>query len=474
MVGVPSSKGCALCLKRSVKCDEARPSCSQCRRGGRTCPGYTRGMKFVDETVKLRSSGKTASLRCRWDSPLVDKHDRPSSRRLDSVKSRSDATLNRPLQSIKAERDQILASFISAMFPMGAVSEQKSFLGSWLWHVPPRIGRFTALDHAASSLALAYFSLASNDQLLLRRSQYDYGLALRALALTIVDKTKAYDAETLCATLLLQFYESMVHQTHEWIGHAGGAARLMQLRGARRCYESPFEYSMFLACRGSMISAALAAGEPCFLDAEEWKTVPDGLIDFPLLPNTHQLDNEIFGYSVAVPGLLKDMKEATSSSPDCQALLDRAQQVRRSIKNWRERYVSSESGLRMPGLIIQEPNSGSEDLFSLKYIYKDVASACFITTCDALSIMINQGIDNLSSAGDYGKESRDLAEAICMSVDYCSQVGYCGSNAMTFSLPIARSALPAMYHEWATAQIEYFSGKLDALRIKPNWSHSPE
>jgi hypothetical protein len=138
---------------------------------------------------------------------LVDKHDGQGARRLDSVKSRSDATLNRPLQSIKAEHDQILASFISAMFPMGAVSEQKSFLGSWLWHVPPRTGRFTALDHAASSLALAYFSLASNDQLLLRRSQYDYGLSLRALALTIADKTKAYDAETLCATLLLQFYE---------------------------------------------------------------------------------------------------------------------------------------------------------------------------------------------------------------------------------------------------------------------------
>ncbi|KAG7426164.1 Beauvericin cluster-specific repressor BEA4 [Fusarium oxysporum f. sp. raphani] len=52
MVGVPKSKGCLLCLQRSVKCDEERPSCAQCRRGGRACPGYVREMKFVDEGPK--------------------------------------------------------------------------------------------------------------------------------------------------------------------------------------------------------------------------------------------------------------------------------------------------------------------------------------------------------------------------------------------------------------------------------------
>lgn len=169
------------------------------------------------------------------------------------------------------------------------------------------------------------------------------------------------------------------------------------------------------------------------------------------------------------------MKQAANlTTPECQALLDRAQQLRRSIKSWREQYVSSDGGIRMPRLVIQEPNSDGEDPFSMMYVYKDVATVCLITTCDALSIMVNQGIDNLNSAEDYMKESRDLAEAIYMSADYCSQDGYCGSKSMAFSLPIARSALPAMYHEWATAQIEKFSGKLDALRIKPNWSHTPE
>jgi hypothetical protein len=41
-----------------------------------------------------------------------------------------------------------------------------------------------------------------------------------------------------------------------WIQHASGAALLMQWRGARQCYESAFEYSMFLACRGGIVGFA--------------------------------------------------------------------------------------------------------------------------------------------------------------------------------------------------------------------------
>jgi hypothetical protein len=123
---------------------------------------------------------------------------------------------------------------------------------------------------------------------------------------------------------------------------------------------------------------------------------------------------------------------------------------------------------------MRAPESDSEDLFSLNFVYNDVASACLITTCDAYSIVLNQGIDNLDTGRSHAKENRDLAEAICMSADYCSQAGYCGSVAMTFSLPIASSALPATYHRWANVQVEQFSGKLNALRIQSNWSYPPE
>ncbi|KAK7935167.1 hypothetical protein PG985_000662 [Apiospora marii] len=59
MVGVPGrSKGCKTCLKRRVKCDETKPTCDRCRRGGFECLGYARATEWrhtFQETVSKRN-----------------------------------------------------------------------------------------------------------------------------------------------------------------------------------------------------------------------------------------------------------------------------------------------------------------------------------------------------------------------------------------------------------------------------------
>lgn len=63
MVGVPRSSGCHLCRKRHVKCDAARPGCANCLRYGAACPGYDRGLKFVESKHQIwRRSGRQGSL----------------------------------------------------------------------------------------------------------------------------------------------------------------------------------------------------------------------------------------------------------------------------------------------------------------------------------------------------------------------------------------------------------------------------
>ncbi|KAK7952558.1 uncharacterized protein PG986_008286 [Apiospora aurea] len=64
MVGVPRSTACALCLSRRVKCDEIRPSCSNCVKYGADCPGYARGVKFVagKHVVKSRARRGTVAF----------------------------------------------------------------------------------------------------------------------------------------------------------------------------------------------------------------------------------------------------------------------------------------------------------------------------------------------------------------------------------------------------------------------------
>ena len=47
---------CLTCKRRRVKCDEARPACSPCRRLGLDCGGYTKDYVFRDESHRFASA----------------------------------------------------------------------------------------------------------------------------------------------------------------------------------------------------------------------------------------------------------------------------------------------------------------------------------------------------------------------------------------------------------------------------------
>ncbi|KAJ2983744.1 hypothetical protein NQ176_g486 [Zarea fungicola] len=248
-------------------------------------------MTFVDEGKKLRALGRRDFQKAADGAATeeVQCH-RPefNSKDIHPTSCNSGVPVNEDqpvwMSSPRAEQDQIVSCFISAMFPLGVVAMQTSLFGTWLWHIPPRLGGNAALDCAALAVALAFFGRTTGDALALRSSETSYGAALQHLAIMLKTERKQFEPEVLCATMLLGHYESFTGTGHAWIRHAGGASRLMRLRGARRSYESAFEYSMFLTSRGAIISEALLSEQPCFLEQEAWQAIPDGLIQFPLLP----------------------------------------------------------------------------------------------------------------------------------------------------------------------------------------------
>jgi hypothetical protein len=208
------------------KCDEARPSCSPCRRGGRACPGYARERKFVDEGPRLRQRPtRNANLRIPSRSSVKNSDSTPSgSIATVTLAPNGKCDVDNPsvcewhpggqcdtrwhhICTSRLDRDQLVSSFVSTMFPLGVASVQSSLLGSWLWHVPPRLGCSAALDHAALSLALAYFAHGSSDRALLPNAESSYTLALKCLAMAISNTSTRFDSDVLCATLLLGCYE---------------------------------------------------------------------------------------------------------------------------------------------------------------------------------------------------------------------------------------------------------------------------
>ncbi|KAL4970357.1 Zn(II)2Cys6 transcription factor [Aspergillus stella-maris] len=57
------SKGCGECRSRKIRCDQGLPSCSQCAKGNRPCPGYRDelSLMFRDESQQVVRKAKTGS-----------------------------------------------------------------------------------------------------------------------------------------------------------------------------------------------------------------------------------------------------------------------------------------------------------------------------------------------------------------------------------------------------------------------------
>lgn len=183
-------------------------------------------MKFVDEGTKLRTrrlakslnsiaSSKSQKVEAENSVPFDatsnlalynNRNDDSCFELMPQAHDLCDIRLS-PLESPRAEYSQLVSCFVSAMFPLGVTSVQTSLLGSWLWHIPPRLGSHSALDYAATSVALAYFGRVSGNGFALKSAESSYMVALRSLAIVLDNKSKQFDSEVLCATLLLGHYE---------------------------------------------------------------------------------------------------------------------------------------------------------------------------------------------------------------------------------------------------------------------------
>lgn len=54
-----------MCRERRIKCDETKPACLKCIRSGRSCSGYSHGLKLRDQTQKTIIKAKLGKTRGR-------------------------------------------------------------------------------------------------------------------------------------------------------------------------------------------------------------------------------------------------------------------------------------------------------------------------------------------------------------------------------------------------------------------------
>ncbi|CAH0016674.1 unnamed protein product [Clonostachys rhizophaga] len=102
-----------------------------------------------------------------------------------------------------------------------------------------------------------------------------YNKALSSLRKSLCDPTEAMSAETLCASICLSWYETMVdRRSSAWLAHSTASADLIQLRGPG-VHLTGFDRALLLAHHGLISSHALMQRKPSFMCEPAWIAVVD-------------------------------------------------------------------------------------------------------------------------------------------------------------------------------------------------------
>ncbi|KAL4992322.1 hypothetical protein BDW68DRAFT_97667 [Aspergillus falconensis] len=216
------SAACGPCRSRRLKCDQKRPSCSQCIRAKRECAGYrdVSAGRFYDQTeeVKRKNSPSSSS---RSQSPSRQQTLSPSTSLVG--------------QQIAVPLEDQGAAFALSRFLTRTVENN-------LVHIlnTPSARAVTASINAVGLAALSNIHQCPQ---LIRTARQEYVSALAETNAVLSDRMQATSNASLVAVTFLGLYELMTCDgsttlMDKYIKHLDGCLRILQLRGTQQLQDS--------------------------------------------------------------------------------------------------------------------------------------------------------------------------------------------------------------------------------------------
>ena len=246
------SKGCAECRSRKIRCDQARPACSQCTKASRACSGYRDqlSLMFRDESqqvVRKANSNATATRRATKSSKRAAvRAGTPASTSSTGQKSSRSPSLPLPQGTPTSEGSASdLTSFDSSPGRMVALKPAKKpdpeqqtlnvqpsyyptqdeavcyFLrynawpgAFWMLNATPDIFMQNNRSSSLQAMKAGVVSVGTGMLSRIRRcpslklaAEREYGTALRHMNSAVTDVVEARAHPTLAAVLLLAIFE---------------------------------------------------------------------------------------------------------------------------------------------------------------------------------------------------------------------------------------------------------------------------
>ncbi|KAF4121547.1 Fungal Zn(2)-Cys(6) binuclear cluster domain [Geosmithia morbida] len=339
------SRGCQMCRTRRIKCDETKPTCNQCAKSRRQCPGYKHDFDLVfrNETQaterRARKSQKAASQKLRngqagASSSSKDADAGSESQSAESVSKEVSITTPRNSRALQMAPDQQASCHFVSNFVM--VSRQ-GFSPGWMNYLMPLL----KIDRIPESLRLAFtacsFASIGNrvggGNTFARMAIAQYTQALSATHKALQDPATALTDATLASTLLLGVYEAISANrigSMAWGSHIEGAIQLVKARG-RSQLKTKVGVMLFSTVRTQMIGFMHANQTPPTMSAEWWTS---GDTHDTTACATQRLSIRVGELRAEVNRLLSTLDRTPDNIQLMLDLMRRCQMMDQELANW--------------------------------------------------------------------------------------------------------------------------------------------
>jgi hypothetical protein len=255
------------------QCDRATPSCSQCIRAHRDCPGYRNevDLMFRNESeavigkAKAREKNKAKS-KSRSHSPAIAS---PSGSK---EEPRSPSSEFSSLASIQEKDGGFFVETLAPKFSMFPTTEERA-LGyfnhnstTWFrnFDVTEELCSQTTVDEhllaSMSAVGLASFSHSVHAPALMVRARREYVSALKLTNVALRSPTEAKKDTTLFSVMILGIFETVTGNSERslaaWAEHMNGAAALVKLRGKDQ-FKTQAGLRMFLQVTSNLMLSCI-------------------------------------------------------------------------------------------------------------------------------------------------------------------------------------------------------------------------
>ncbi|CAI7639671.1 unnamed protein product [Penicillium pancosmium] len=216
-------------------------------------------------------------------------------------------------KAVALQQPQLALSFVMASFPCYFKLIESRVPITWIDYIAKQPGsNNSSFDWAVRCMTTTYLGSLHNDPRYLDEGRMYYFRSLRNLSKLLSDPHTAESDEALSTVIILGVFEMHVYTSLEgWKHHARGLRTLMQLRGPRM-HEDGFGYNLYLACRNTLVTAALVSGEACFLEQPGWQQLNKDLATKNARnPNSSVLEDiaeRAFREVVKLPGFVKRIR----------------------------------------------------------------------------------------------------------------------------------------------------------------------